>query len=68
VIYTVTLSYRFTPTATLDTGSAVGALDFYSRPSRAWPITATIERDGKPIGVDALIRDAINEGAEPLPI
>jgi hypothetical protein len=68
VIYTVTLTYRSTPIATLDTGSAVGALDFYSRPSRAWPITATIQRDGKTIGLDALIRDAINEGAEKAPI
>ena len=66
--YTITISNRLNPTATLETSSAKGALDFYSRPSPAWPVTATIQRDGKTIGLDVLMRDAINEGAEPAPI
>lgn len=66
--YTITLSHRFTPTATLETSSAKGALEFYTRPSPAWPVTATIQRDGKTIGLEVLMRDAINEGAEEAPI
>lgn len=68
MIYTVTLSHRLTPTATLETSSAKGALEFYSRPNQAWPVTAEIKRDGKVIGIDALIRDAMREDSEPAPL